>query len=93
MHSSTIYQEIFMRIVTSTIRFDSRNRRKATTCALGNAVTSNAWDSPPRRPLAERPDPLLIPGFGPAPRWCDRIAEVILAVAVVTPFVVWWVLR
>ena len=84
-----------MRIVTSTIRFDSRNRRKSTACALGNAVTSNdaAWDSPPYRALAERRDPLLIPGFGPAPLWCDRIAEVIVAVAVVTPFVVWWVLR
>ncbi len=84
-----------MRIVSSTIRFDSRNRPKATACALGNAVISNdaARDSPPCRALAERGDPLLIPGFGPAPLWCDRIAEVIIAVAVVTPFVVWWVLR
>ena len=84
-----------MRIVTSTVRFDSRNRRKATARALGNAVTSNrtACDSFPGRPLVQRSEALLIPGFGPAPRWCDRIAEVIVAVAVVAPFVVWWMLR
>jgi hypothetical protein len=84
-----------MRIVTSTIRFNYPNRRKATARALANAVTSNGvtCDSLPGRPLVQRSDPLLIPGFGPAPQWCDRIAEVIVAVAVVTPFVVWWVLR
>jgi len=84
-----------MRVVTSTIRFDCRNHRQPTVRELGNADTSNgaACDSLPGRPRVRRPDPLLIPGFGPAPRWCDRVAEVIIALAVVTPFVVWWVLR
>ena len=81
-------------VITGRIRVDSRNRRKPTARALSDAVTPNggAWGSRPSSPLGQPLDLLLIPGFGPAPRWCDHIAEVIVAIAVVALFIAWWVL-